>query len=107
MADYFGVLDYYDQLSAEKKENFSESDKGFGCQTEGCRNREAKCGSMFLPYCNDNLACAKKNIEHLIEQNLEQRGKLTVYHNLVTSILPDTHSPKLPHNSMDFMDEGI
>lgn len=105
--DYWGIQECCDKLDMEKKQNlFSASDKGFGCQTENCGNREAKSGSMFLPYCNENLVCAKKNIEHLLEQNVELRGKLSVYHNLVTNIIPETQSQKLPHNSIDFMDEG-
>ena len=116
--DFWGIDMYYEKISADKKqenvleeynkdnkfekeESFEKSDKGFGCQTEGCGNREAKCGSVFLPYCNENLVCAKNNIAYLVEQNIEQRGKITVYHNLVTSIHP---SEKLPCN---FMDEGI
>jgi hypothetical protein len=102
--DFFGILQYQDELATNSKQ-FSESDKGFGCQTEGCGNREAKSGSVFLPYCNDNLICAKKNVEHLVQQTLEQRGKISTYHTLISSILPE--SQKLPHNSIDFMDEGI
>lgn len=107
MTDYFGILEFYDKQSINKMELFKESNKGFGCQSEGCENREAKCGSVFLPYCNESLLCAKKNIEHLVEQNLEQRGKIITYHHIVSSILPDNSSQKLPHNSIDFMDESI
>ena len=106
MTDYFGTQDFCDRLAVEKKEElFEKSDRGFGCQTEGCGNREAKCGSVFLPYCNENLVCAKKNIAYLVEQNIEQRGKITVYHNLVTSILPEN----MAQNNLtdDVMDEGI
>ena len=107
MTDYYGTQDLCDKLAADKeKTQFEKSDRGFGCQREGCGNREAKCGSMFLPYCNENLTCAKKNIEYLVEQNVEQRGKIEVYHNILTSVLPE-NSQKLPHNSVDFMDEGI
>ena len=106
MTDYWGIEEFYDKLAMEKKEAlFEKSNRGFGCQTENCGNREAKCGSVFLPYCNENLVCAKKNIGYLVEQNIEQRGKITVYHNLVTSILPENTAQ---NNLMDdVMDEGI
>lgn len=57
---------------------------GFGCQTEGCKNKEAYCGSMYMPYCNENLICMKKNLEYVIAENFKQKGALSVYERIVS-----------------------
>ena len=42
---------------------------GFGCQSANCNNEEAKFGTTYLPFCNENKKCMQKNIEHLLLEN--------------------------------------
>jgi hypothetical protein len=95
---YFGIEDLCEELKSGKNSDFSLSDKGFGCQTENCKNREAKCCGVFLPHCNENPECMKRNLEYMISQNFELRGTVSAYHSLL---------PKTPHPSLDRMDEGF
>ena len=65
-------------------ENYTvEHVDGFGCQTDGCKNKEAYCGFMYMPYCNENLICMKKNLEYVISDNLKLQGAISVYERLI------------------------
>ena len=48
--DYFGVIDI--QLPLDKQSK---------CE---CKNKQDK-----LPYCNENMECMKKNVDHLLLEN--------------------------------------
>ena len=52
---------------------------GFTCQNENCTNREAVYGTIFLPYCNENINCMKKNLEYLLLENSNLKGRLQSY----------------------------
>ena len=52
---------------------------GFTCQNENCTNREAVYGTIFLPYCDENINCMKKNLEYLLLENSNLKGRLQSY----------------------------
>ena len=100
--DFFGHLDFFEGQSLSNNREISENSKrgftydkkvfenynvehvdGFGCQSEGCENKEAYCGTMYMPYCNENLICMKKNLEYVIAENLQQKGAICVYERIV------------------------
>jgi len=66
----------------EREENvFVGENCGFGCQSENCKNREARYGTLFLPYCNEK--CMKKNLEFLISENLRYKGEINAYEKIL------------------------
>lgn len=56
--------------------NFPSSQK---CNTIGCNNPVACYGDIYLPYCDQELTCAKNNIRHLSFQNAKQNGEIKGY----------------------------
>jgi len=73
----FEINEYYN-INQNLKEGFKPSGKitdinGFQCQTENCQNKEAVYGSTYLPYCDKNVECLKKNVEYLILENTKLR----------------------------------
>lgn len=82
------------EISETEKDNFTYDRKifetynvehvdGFGCQSSGCKNKEAYCGSMYMPYCNENMICMKKNLEYVISENFKLKGAVSVYERLI------------------------
>ena len=77
------IQEYYNR-NEELKNAFSMHQKdtkiiGFTCQSENCDNKEAVYGTIFLPYCDKNLECLKKNLEYLLLENSELKGRLKGY----------------------------
>ncbi len=100
--DYYGIMDFSEgqatllnrKISETEKDNFTYDKKifetynvehvdGFGCQSSGCKNKEAYCGSMYMPYCNENTICMKKNLEYVISENFKLKGAISVYERLI------------------------
>lgn len=85
---------YNNNFSMEKKNTVID---GFGCQNVNCNNREARFGTTYLPFCNENKKCMKKNIEHLLLENT----KLKVFtqnsyeeYGVIAMDIDDKPSPK-------------
>ena len=81
-------------FSMEKKDTDID---GFGCQNVNCNNREARFGTTYLPFCNENKKCMKKNIEYLLLENT----KLKVFaqnsyeeYGVIAMDIDDKPSPK-------------
>lgn len=49
---------------------------GFRCQNVYCSNREAIFGTIYLPFCNENRKCMKKNIQYLLLENAKLKGQI-------------------------------
>ena len=67
------INEYYN-VNQNLKESFQTSSQfveinGFQCQNENCKNKEAVFGTTYLPYCDKNIECLKKNVEYLILEN--------------------------------------
>ena len=55
-------------------EKIDTKSNGFGCQNLGCNNNEVRYGLIYLPFCNENKNCMKKNIEYLLLENAKYKG---------------------------------
>jgi hypothetical protein len=104
--DYFGIEDFiykkndkknktsFEELNSKKCQDFSMKKRdviinGFGCQNVYCSNREARFGTIYLPFCNENKKCMKKNIEYLLLENAKLKGQIKEFEE-VSSMTPMT-----------------
>ena len=61
------IQEYY-KINQELKDEFSNN-IDFKCLNPNCNNREAIFGTTYLPYCDKNMECLRKNLEYLILEN--------------------------------------
>jgi len=111
--DKFQESNYYDfnkeiRSNFEKSQNFYSDNNfsmekkdtvidGFGCQNVNCNNREARFGTTYLPFCNENKKCMKKNIEHLLLENTKLKAftqKSYEEYGVIAMDIDDKPSPK-------------